>query len=153
MNFRLKFNGYLLSIALLATVSANCRADEADALNFFVGQGVTFDSNLFRLPDGVHPPAAATGVADPPRSDTYFNTFAGIRFDKTYSRQHLRADFTVTHFAYRTYDYLDFNGVSGRAAWDWAIGDRWNGILTYDQTQTPSNYATQTGFRDRKSVV
>lgn len=147
MNFRLKFNGYLLSIALLAAVSANSRADEADALNFFVGQGVTFDSNLFRLPDGVYPSAVATGVADPPRGDTYFNTFAGIRFDKLYSRQHLRADFTVTHYAYRTYKYLDFNGVSGRAAWDWAIGDRWNGELAYNQTQTPSNYATQTGFR------
>ena len=33
------------------------------------------------------------------------------------------------------------------AAWDWAIGDRWNGMVSYDQTQTPSNYATQTGFR------
>jgi exopolysaccharide biosynthesis operon protein EpsL len=147
VNFRLKFNGYLLPIALLAIVSANSRADETDALNYFVGQGVVFDSNLFRLPDGVHPSAVATGVADPPRSDTYFNTFAGIRFDKVYSRQHLRADFAVTHYAYRTYDYLDFTGVSGRAAWDWAVGDRWNGVLAYDQTQTPSNYATQTGFR------
>ena len=147
VNFRLKFNGYLLPIALLATVSIDSRADEADALNFFVGQGVTYDNNLFRLPDGVYPSAVATGVPDPPRSDTYFNTYAGIRFDKVYSRQHLRADFTVTHYAYRTFSYLDFNGVSGRAAWDWAIGDRWNGVLAYNQTQTPSNYATQTGFR------
>ncbi len=47
VNFRLKFNGCFLPFALLATISANSRADEADALNFFVGQGVTIDSNLF----------------------------------------------------------------------------------------------------------
>ena len=135
------------SYALLAIVSASSRADEADPLNFFVGQGVTFDSNLFRLPDGVNPSTGATGVTDAPRSETYFNTYVGARFDKLYSRQHLSADFTLTHYAYRTYRYLDFNGLSGRAAWDWAIGDRWNGTLSYDRAQTPSNYATQTGFR------
>ena len=132
---------------LLATVSANSHADEADALNFFVGQGVTFDSNLFRLPDGVYPSAAATGVADPPRGDTFFHTYAGVRFDRLFSRQRLHADFTATHYAYRTYKYLDFNGVSGRAAWDWAIGNRWHGTFAYDRTQMPSNFATEAGFR------
>lgn len=147
MNFRLKFNGYFFPFALLAAVSASSRADETGPLNFFVGQRVTFDSNLFRLPDGVHPSAAATGVTDPPRSETYFNTYAGVGFDKSYSRQHLHADFTFTHYAHQTYKYLGFNGISGRAAWDWAIGDRWNGTLSYDRAQTPSNDATQTGFR------
>ena len=148
MNVRVKFYGSLLSVVLLATVSAGSRADDADPLNIFVGQGVTFNSNLFRLPDGVSPSTAATGVTDPPRSETLFNTYAGMGFDKSYSLQHLHTDFTFTHYGYRTYKYLAFNRVAGHAAWDWAIGNRWNGTLSYDRTQTPSNDATQTGFQN-----
>jgi exopolysaccharide biosynthesis operon protein EpsL len=147
VNFRLKSKGYLLPIALLAIVSGSSRAAEADPLKFVVGQGVTFGSNFFRLPEGVNPSAVATGVTNPPRSETVFKTYAGMDFDKSYSRQRLRANFVLTHYGYQTYTYLDFNGISGRAEWDWAIGDRWSGTPSYDRTQTPSNDATQTGFQ------
>ena len=143
----MKINGYLLPIALLATVSASSRAEDGAPLHFFVGQEVKYDSNYFRLPDGVDPSAAATGVSNPPRSETLFNTYAGLGFDNTYGRQHLLADLSVTYYAHRTYKYLDFTGVTGRAAWNWAIGNRWDGTLSYKREQAPANYSTFTGFR------
>jgi len=132
---------------LLAAMSASSLAAEPDPLNFLVGQSVTFDGNIFRLPEGVNPSAPETGLTAPGRSDTISRTYAGVNFDKPYSRQHLRADFTATHYAYQTFSYLDINGISGRALWDAALGARWKGTLGYDRAQTPSTDASQTGFR------
>jgi hypothetical protein len=143
----LKFSRHFPLILLLAPMSASSLAAEPDPLNFLAGQSVTFDGNLFRLPEGVEPSALETGVTAPGRSDTISKTSAGVNFDKPYSRQRLHADFTAAHFAYQTYSYLDINVISGRAAWDAALGARWKGTLGYERAQTPSTDASQTGFR------
>ena len=138
---------YLLLIPLVAAIPASSRAAQGDPPNFNVAQGVVFDSNMFRLPDGVEPSAAATGVANPPRSETYLTTHAGFNIDRSYSRQRVRADFGFTHYAHDAYTYLDSNGISGAAIWDWAVGDRWKGTLIYDRLQTPSSDVIRTGFQ------
>ena len=108
---------------------------------------MAFDSNIFRLPEGVEPSAAATGVASPPRSETFLTTYAGLNFDKSYSRQHVRADFRFTHYAHVAYTLLDSNGISGRVGWDAAIGNRWKGVINYERAETPISDATRTGFQ------
>src|SRR4029079_9936303 len=106
-----------LCFALIAMVFApSAHADEADAMHFVIGQDLTYDTNLFRLPSGASPPPALTGVDSTSRSDFVSSTHVGIQFDRTYSRQRLRADITLTHYAYLTYRTLDFNGIVGVAA-------------------------------------
>jgi hypothetical protein len=138
---------YLLLVALVAAIPATSGAAQSDALNVVLGQGVAFDSNIFRLPEGVNPSAAETGVASPPRGETLLTTYAGFNFDKSYSRQRVRADFRFTHYAHDTYTLLDANGISGRVGWDAAIGRRWKGVINYERAQTPSSDATRTGFQ------
>jgi hypothetical protein len=137
---------YLLYTAVMAAIPATSAA-QREPLEFVVGQGVAFDSNIFRLAEEVVPSPIATGVASPPRSETFLTTYAGANFDRFYSRQHLRTDFRLTRYSYRTYKRLDSNGISGTVAWDWEIGDGWKGVLNYERAQTPTSDATRTGFQ------
>lgn len=121
-------------------------AGEADAIHYVIGQGVSYENNLFRLPHGVQPDAAETGVDHPARSDIILSSLAGVQFDKTYSRQRIRADLLATHYAYRTYERLDFNAISGRAAWNWVVGNQWLGLASVEHTDTPVSFASHTGF-------
>ncbi len=45
--------GFALAVAGVLMVAPSAWADEADALNFIVGQTLTYDDNLFRLSDSV----------------------------------------------------------------------------------------------------
>jgi hypothetical protein len=119
----------------------------SEVFNIVAGQGVSSDSNLFRLPDDIDPSAAATGVARPPRGDTLSTTYAGLSFDKSLSRQRVRADLRFTHYAHNAYALLDSNGISARLGWDAAIGRRWKSAMSYDRAQTPSSDATRSGFQ------
>jgi len=130
-----------LFIAILAWALTGARsayANEGDALNFVVSQGVYHDTNLYRLGDGVEPSSGG-------RSDTVSSTALGLRFAKAYGRQGLRASVDVNHNAYANHSRLDYTGTSADAAWNWVLGDRWSGRLGFSRSEQLSGFDDYTG--------
>lgn len=129
----------LLTLVLAGGAQAE---DPADAFQLFIAQALQADDNLFRLPDGEQP------FGDQPRGDLLWITSLAGQFDRVYGRQHLSAKASLRHIRYTEYGYLDYTGADGRAAWDWTLGKRWNGVLSYAQTQAQQNFG-DTGNTDR----
>lgn len=118
-------------------VNVAAHADEGDAFNFFVGESVRYDDNLFRLSDGVDTEAR---LGKSQRSDTIFTTFAGVTFDKMISRQALHADLQFNNNRYSRFSELNYNGRQLGAGWDWQLGNHWKGILNFSQDKSQVDF-------------
>jgi exopolysaccharide biosynthesis operon protein EpsL len=102
--------------------------------------GITYDSNLFRLPNGVQPPGPNGSTAS--RDAFIYNIGAGISADVPYSRQRFQANLIVNDYKYTpsSLSYLDYVGGSGRAAWLWQAGDDWSGSVAYGLSRALQTY-------------
>lgn len=131
-------NTLIASLVFAASVtSSNVHADEADALNFLVGETITYDDNLFRISDSTSAQAlSGTLNRDPKRSDMVSTTYVGVTFDKLLSRQNLHADILYNINRYSHYSTLDYNGLRANANWGWQLGNYLKGSLTYERNRT-----------------
>ena len=70
-----RFAGALLAPAVCVAMFASglARADEADAFNFFIGQTLTYDDNLFRISDSIDDQRMQELLGDTRRGDTVLN--------------------------------------------------------------------------------
>src|SRR5579871_3431895 len=107
-----------------------------------VGAGATYDDNLFRLPAGQTP----TGLRSASRSDFFWNAFVDGQAYLPVSRQVLRAGLTLATNGYQNYSFLNYQAVNGSAAWDWRIGSRFSGTLSYTQLQALSSFIDLRSF-------
>lgn len=123
-------------LALLALPAA-----AQDVLQFSAGTSVTWDDNVFRLPESVDP--ATRGLEG--RSDRSIATYVGVRFDKPYVQQRFLLDATLTAYRYDRFSHLDFEATQYRAAWNWRATNRLAGTLSADRSQSLVNYSD---FRD-----
>ncbi|MCP5241775.1 MAG: hypothetical protein R3E45_07350 [Rhodocyclaceae bacterium] len=126
----------LLPLAILVPVlvaAGPVRADDADALNVVVSQSFYYDSNLYRLGDGVEPTSGE-------RSDTVSSTGLGLRFGRDYGRQGLAASVDINHNAYASNDQLDYTGTNADLGWNWVLGDRWSGKLGFSRSEQLSGF-------------
>lgn len=122
---------------VVATFAGNTvRADEGDVLNFFVGQTITYDDNLFRISDSVDAQRLQQLIGGTKRSDTVSTTNAGLTFDKLLRRQNLHADLSYNINRYSHYSTLDYNGLRAHANWGWQLGNYLKGSLTYERSRT-----------------
>lgn len=133
-----RLSGVLLAPAVVAAAFAAgvVRADEGDAFNFFVGQTILYDDNLFRFSNSLSDQDLENSpIGDSKRSDVVSTTYAGITFDKLVSRQKLHADLTYNVNRYSHYSALDYNGLQANANWGWQLGNYWKGSLSYERSR------------------
>jgi exopolysaccharide biosynthesis operon protein EpsL len=121
------FGRTLLVAALLAASPAWALWD--DKLEVFAQENITYDSNVFRLPDASDPCVSINSCA---KDDTIFTTSLGAIFDIPYSLQRFQAAYTWYDARYRRFDDLDHQGHIGRAAWLWAVTPDVTGEISYD---------------------
>lgn len=127
------------ALALCAFALAALPVAAQEALQLTAGTSVTWDDNIFRLPDNVEPAAGSA------RSDRFSSTYLGVRFDKPYVQQRFFLDLTRTAYRYERFSHLDFDATQYRAAWSWRLSNRLAGTLTADRSQSLVNYSD---FRD-----
>lgn len=126
--------GVSLSICMLLNANNSIAADPGDAVKVFVTQDLYYDSNIYRLPDGVSAP-------DGERSDWVGITGIGITFDRAYSLQRLFAEIGIDRTYHAVHKSLDYSGGKADLRWDWALGRHWSGQLghLHREVSTPDD--------------
>lgn len=120
------------SALLLCTSAA---AFDNDVVNVQIDLRERYDSNLFRLPDGVQP------YGNQRRSATIRTTGVGLQVDKTYGLQRFDVSATVTHDHYSPYESLDATGRAYNAAWGWTFTPSITGNLSMSRSESLNNFA------------
>ena len=144
---------FLLVSGLLLAAGA-AQAGRTLTLTYSLGSTVTHDANLYRLAPGVDP-QATIGSSD--KSDTVTTTSIGIVADKEFGIQRLKLDLRLNNSRYRRFSQLDNEGYSHSGTWQWALGRRLHGGLSYsrssqlssfvDTLQTSRSINTRTAYR------
>ena len=114
----------------------------------YVYTTLRYDSNLFRLPDGVQPFGSGR------RSATTRTTGVGLQIDKAYGLQRFDIAASVSRDQYDPYDYLDSTGRALTATWAWTLTPSLTGNLSFAQVEAPNNFADtglQTAANTRKT--
>lgn len=120
----------LLAGSVCALSHPPAQAEEPETLAISVSQALVYEGNLFRLPDDFPVPDDAA------RHDVLSRTEVGLAFDRTYSRQRLRAEVGVTEARYEANDHLDHTAPEAGLRWDWELGRRWNGVVAFDYDES-----------------
>lgn len=115
-------------------------ADEGDAFNVVLRQAIRYESNLYRLESGAPAPGDT-------RHDTVSETGAALVFDRRYGRQRILADLGITSARYAEHGNLDHDSPEARAAWEWALGNRWSGMLGHVYRERLTDFDETSGLR------
>lgn len=120
------------------------REAEADTLRFAAFQVERYDSNFFRLPDGVNP--NGNGLRSAVTSTTGF----GVGLDKSYGLQRLVVDAAITRDHYAPYGNLDFTGYTLASNYYWSVTPDVTGNVIFDHSRLPTDYEF-TSFRTQNN--
>ena len=96
-------------------------------LGLRLGTSVTWDSNVFRVPDGA-------------QSDTFRTTFAGLDLDKSFSQQRLTASITKRETRYDKFTSLDRDALDYNGNFYWRAGPRFSGVLHVDHSESEVSF-------------
>lgn len=113
------------TLALLIMLAPAAFAQESladEGLHFGVRAGVEHDSNVLRSSSGQV-------------SDTAWTAGVGLRYNKEFSLQKLRADVEWDTWRYSDHSELNFNTLNYALGWDWSITPRFHGTISADQRQ------------------
>lgn len=146
---RLKTHRIIIQALVTFSLSTPVLADEQDALNFSAGAAVTFDDNLFRLPDSAD---TRQSIGKSSRSDRILITNAGIKIDKPYSLQRFQLDLNLIDNRYDTNSYLDYTAFNYRAAWLWQLTPHIKGTLSADQQQVLNSFSEFRDFNNQLNI-
>ena len=140
----------VINLALTSVMGFHASADELDTLQFRAGQTWQYDSNLFRLSDGVDNQST---LGLPSRSDQFGVTTVGAKIDKKYGLQRFELDVNANRYSYKNLSQLDFTAVNYAAAWRWSVTPALYGNLTTDRREYTDNTAVvqNTGQLNRKT--
>jgi len=111
-------------------------AVEEDMLTPYVNYSINYDDNIFRLHDSA---AAMATLGTEKMSDTTQIATGGLRFDKKFSQQHLKADFNLSRQKYNSFSQFDHDSRAYQANWNWHAGTHLDGNLggNYSKTLAP----------------
>ena len=115
-----------------------------DQVELFATETITYDSNVFRLSDGVDPNVA---INSPKRSDWWSLTSLGFNVNVPIGRQRIQGGYAHNFSRYDRFSQLDFEGYNARALWLWEVGNQLSGQLGYTETKTLAD------FRNFQSVT
>jgi exopolysaccharide biosynthesis operon protein EpsL len=108
--------------------------------------GISYDSNLFRLSDAVDP-QATIGSSD--KSDMIYQLGAGGKYELRQSRQKFIAEADLTQYKFQNFDDLDNTSGDLGGAWQWEVGNNWNGNLGLGYRRYLESFANfQQNIRD-----
>jgi exopolysaccharide biosynthesis operon protein EpsL len=110
----------LIMAAPAAFAQVSSTSDEG--LHFNARLGVEHDSNVLRQ---------STNEA----SDTAWTGGVGLKYNKTFSLQKVRADVQWDTWRYSDHSELNFNTLNYALAWDWSFTPRLHGTVSADRRQ------------------
>ncbi len=128
-----------VAVAALGPFTAFAQATTARNVSVRLGERLSHEDNLYRLPEGLDPaPFVGNGAQRDDTVSTTFVTLAGRWLEGT-QRVVLDASAAVNRFASNG----DLDNTSGRAAldWDWRFGRRWSGTLGGGRDRTLAGFA------------
>ncbi len=91
------------------------------------------------------------------QSDTVRYAGVGLRADRRYGLQRLRADVEANTYRYNNHSELDYSVFNYALAWDWSVTTKWHGVLSADRKQyqevttDPVSFASRVGKRTEES--
>ena len=131
---------------LLGMLVQPAAAQEALPLKLAVvlGGSVTWDANVFRLPDSANP---LTAVGKPNKDDRISVTYVGLRIDKSLGQQRFQLDVTQTATRFNSFTFLNFDALDYRGAWLWHLTPRFSGTVSFDHRQTLVPFVDFRGFQ------
>ena len=102
-----------------------------------LGYAVTWDDNVFRVPDDVTDPEIGRGNAG--RSDRFSTASVGLSLNKAFSLQRILLDVAAAAVRYDKFSSQDQDPFGYRGAWQWQLTQRMSGTLSAsrDETRVP----------------
>jgi exopolysaccharide biosynthesis operon protein EpsL len=97
-------------------------ASDEEGLHFGARVGIEHDSNVLR---------ASSGQV----SDTAWTGGVGLKYNKRFSLQRIRADVEWDTWHYDKHSELNFNTLNYNLAWDWSVTPRLHGTVSADRRQ------------------
>jgi exopolysaccharide biosynthesis operon protein EpsL len=128
-----------------AGTQGSAAADTTRAVQLRAMAGIERESNALRTPGG--------------GSDTDYYAGVGLRADRRFGLQRLRADLEANTYRYDKQSNLNYSVFNYALAWDWALGARLHGVASADQHQyrevgtDPVLLANKLGKRTERSDV
>ena len=140
------FQGGNAGFAPAGTQASTVSEEVGPGLQFRALAGVEHESNVLRVNSGaVSDTAAYLGV--------------GLKADRRFGLQRLRADLEANTYRYNHESNLDYNILNYALAWDWSITPRFHGVLGANQQQyrdiqiDPATLANQVGRRSDRTQL
>jgi exopolysaccharide biosynthesis operon protein EpsL len=109
------------------------------------GYFVTWDDNVFRLPEGAPDPEAARGNFG--KSDRYSTTSIGLHVNAPLAMQRFLLDFNKAAVRYDKFSSRDQDPLSYRGAWLWQLTSRLGGVISANRGETLVNVEDAEGRR------
>lgn len=135
---------YGVAAACAALATAPAQADPEDPLTISLGATRQHDDNLFRLAPGVDPAAA---LGKPTRADDLDVTSLRVRYDKTFSQQHITLDASANQYRYHNFSYLNFNANDYNAIWQWNVTRSLSGHVIASRQHSSSGFTDYRNYR------
>jgi Putative beta-barrel porin 2 len=104
-----------------------------------VGEEITREENLYRLPEGVDPSLVLGPGAS--RDDSLGTTSLALLGRWTQARQQLVLDTALAANRFAANTDLDYTSGHGAVDWNWLLGHRWSGLLEARYEQTLASFA------------
>ncbi|HTH78386.1 MAG TPA: outer membrane beta-barrel protein [Ramlibacter sp.] len=110
------------SLIMVAPAAFAQDASNEEGLHVGARLGVEHDSNVLRQ------------TSNGP-SDTAWTAGLGLKYNKQFSLQRLRADVEWDTWRYSSHSELNFNTLNYNLAWDWSVTPRLHGTVSADRRQ------------------
>lgn len=110
-----------------------------DVFTAWLGDTVSYDSNLFRLSDSLNP-----------QSDTINTTSLSLRIDKQISLQRFQLEISEVVNRYSDHSALNYNATNYNGSWTWTPSRRWTIGVNASRTKSQAPFEdTVTGITQR----
>jgi hypothetical protein len=113
--------------------------------SYFGAEQLSYDDNLFRLPNGYISATADLGTYS--RSDHINEVSAGATERLVSDLQNFSLDLRVSRDTYAQNTDLDNTSGNGSLVWNWGIASKWSGQLSADYSRAIINFATTRTFQ------
>lgn len=134
---------FVCSMAFIGSLclrTAFAAAPAEPEFDFFIGDRVVYDDNLFRLPGGVEP-LGLPAEADFRRGDYLNRVSAGVDGRWVWRRQSFDLDLVASDNRFSRNGYLDHAAGNGRALWNWRTAGDVSGRLGAEYSKALASFA------------
>jgi exopolysaccharide biosynthesis operon protein EpsL len=131
-----------VAAALAAALPA---AAQERALSLRLSSVISWDSNVFRIPDTSPDPQSSRGVSG--RSDRIATSTVGLRFNKDYAQQSLSLELSQTATRHDRFESLNRDAFEYRGSLRWHLTPRVSGVLSTSRTESLVSFEDTQGVQ------